>query len=330
MKTWIRIVVAFSVVVILGFAVWAFFFDEDDEVMAYNDMTQMIEYRESMALRERLVVLKSLDYYGEDKANVFSSEIETGKQICELRDIILSDNVVTINEATFNSLFVYDEMTGEIFKELLPYLNGNKIHRKSQRALTKSINTYLDNLREVSTDLDNLIYSQKITTIDDSVMIQLVNKYKSFKSKYIDLLGYAGDVVSNSIEYINLAVYDGKYKSDTNFALYDCYGRALYALANTPIPQEEIYNQIVYTIADKITKVNSNEIIFTSEYTELKFLESYNTILYKYSDSLDEVFSQEYQYGSLVKMADNDAGTLSKFVDDFKAPIVVVLNVLGF
>ena len=36
MKFWIKILIAFCIVLVIGFAVWAFFFREKDEVQAYN------------------------------------------------------------------------------------------------------------------------------------------------------------------------------------------------------------------------------------------------------------------------------------------------------
>ena len=60
MKFWVKIVIAFAVVVVLGFGVWAFFFREKDDVVAYNEITEMVDYKQSLSLKTKLDELRSM------------------------------------------------------------------------------------------------------------------------------------------------------------------------------------------------------------------------------------------------------------------------------
>ena len=70
MKFWVKVVVAVCVILVVAFAVWAFFFREKEEVQAYNKSAEMLDYKESLGLNEKLITLQGLDYYGAKKENV--------------------------------------------------------------------------------------------------------------------------------------------------------------------------------------------------------------------------------------------------------------------
>ena len=58
MKTWIKILVAVCVVVIVSISVWAIFFREKDEVQAYSKTAELIDYKQSLAINDKLNELK--------------------------------------------------------------------------------------------------------------------------------------------------------------------------------------------------------------------------------------------------------------------------------
>jgi len=332
MKTWIRILIAFAVVVVIGFAVWVFFFKEKDEVVAYNDMTEMIEYRESVGLNERFVELNSMNYFGGDKTNVISPEVEGFKKTCATRDILLSEEVLNAYDdegkitATYMSYWTYDQMSTEIFKDILPYLNGKKVNRKAQRELSKEIKNYINSVKEVSGDLDELINFQNGLTNDASLIAQLEGRYNSLKLKYRNMVGFAGKIISKSINYINVAIYDNNFKIDTKFALYDSFGKSLDGLVSALVDREKDFSNNTYLIMSKLNAFNKGENIFTEEYTELKFLESYNKLISTYPTVLGGVLSRHYI--QISEMADNT--NLSEIIEGAQAPLVIVLNIIGF
>ena len=278
MKIWIRLVVAFSVVLVLTFAVWAFFFDEKDEVVVYNDMTQMIEFKESLGIEDRLDDLSNYNYIGKDKSKVITKD--NYPELFKVRTMLFSEDVINEYDdkdnivATYDSYLTYDKLSNEIFKDVLPYLNGKNTHRKTQKAFTAAVKNYINQLKILNADIDLIVKSQDVTTNENSSISQLVAKYNSLRSKYRKLMGYAGEVISYSIGYLNAAVYGGDFKADTDFALYDCYGRTLKAFASVHINQEIVYSNTIHYAVDKIEKSNSNTNIFSVEYTELEFLQA--------------------------------------------------------
>ena len=150
MKIWIRIVVAFSVVVVIGFALWAFFFDEKDEIEAYNDMTQMLEFKESVGLEERLVALRAFNYIGDDTSALLENTKE-GQFIIQARELCLNEEVINSYDedgdviSSYMSYSTYDAMSVEMFKDILPYLNGSTTNSKARKAVCGSISNYINN-----------------------------------------------------------------------------------------------------------------------------------------------------------------------------------------
>ena len=65
MKFWVKIVVALSVVVVIAFGIWAFVFKEKDEVVAYNKVCEIVDYKESLGTKEKLISLRKYNYYGD-------------------------------------------------------------------------------------------------------------------------------------------------------------------------------------------------------------------------------------------------------------------------
>ena len=332
MKMWVRIVIALSVVVVVGFVLWAFFFREKDEVVAYNAMTEMVEYQESIGLKERLIELNSMNYLNNDKSALISAENTYGADILEIREMCLTPEVIYkynehgIVDAIYDSYYTYDLMTKEVFKDILPYLNGNKTNRKAQKTLTKSINNYINTLKRVSADLDLILENQAKTTGEGSSYAQLKGNYTSFKSNYREMLGYDGQIITSSINYINQAVYNNNFKADTSFALYDCFGRSLVSFEESNIHQEIYFSNNIHIISEKIGKVEADQSIYSEKYTELDFLQSYNLLLIEHNNVLNDVFDE--QFYKICEMADGNS--LSGIVDEAKSPLVKVLNVLGF
>ena len=76
---------ALSVVVIVAFGVWAFFFREKDEVLAYNRTCEIVDYKESLGTKEKISDLQDLNYIGKDSGKVITASNDTNKEILNLR-----------------------------------------------------------------------------------------------------------------------------------------------------------------------------------------------------------------------------------------------------
>ena len=153
MKFWLKFLVALSVVVIIAFGVWAFFFREKDEVLAYNRTSEIVNYKESLGTKEKVSTLQGLNYLGNDTSKVISASNDTNKEILSLREIMFSDSIITTYDeggtitCYFDSYFVMENYLDGITMQLIPYLKDINASDASIKTLKNTISTYTKNLK---------------------------------------------------------------------------------------------------------------------------------------------------------------------------------------
>lgn len=333
MKFWVKIVVALSVVLVAGFAVWAFFFKESDESIAFNRISELVDYKQSLGLKERLLDLEEYNYIAKDKTKVIPSESTDGKKIYEIRKKCLSSEALTTHDpndnqltSTYGSYMTYENKVDEIIEYLVPHLNGTRVTAKTRKAVTDSISEYIDSLKDLSAALDMVILCQDSITGTATEYTILANNYAELKLKYRASLEKGSEVISAAVDYINICVYNNEFKADTKFALYDCFGFALDRAMSVETIQEIDFSNDAYTILCKINAHEKGTNIFTEEYSEYDFLTHYNKLLTSHHSVLENVL--ERIYIEKKKMADNT--NLSDIEEAAQESIVAVLNVLGF
>ena len=332
MKFWVKIVVALSVVLVAGFAVWAFFFKENDETIAFNRISELVDYKQSLGLKERLLDLEEYNYISKDKSKVIPTDSTDGKKIYTLREICLNDEALTTRDAnnqitaTYGSYMTYENKVDEIIEYLVPHLNGTRVTAKTRKAVTSSISDYIDSLKELSSALDMVILCQDTIAGSATEYTVLANNYAELRLKYRASLEKASEVISAAVDYVNISVYNNEFKADTKFALYDCFGFALDRAMSVELIQEIDFSNDAYTILGKINSHEKGTSIFTEDYSEYEFLTHYNKLLTEHHSVLENVLEQIYIEKK--KMADNS--NLSNIVETAQDSIVTVLNVLGF
>lgn len=333
MKFWVKIVVALSVVIVAVFGVWAFFFKENDQAIAYNRMCELVDYKQSLGLKERLVDLEDYNYIAKDKSNIIPSDTTDGKKIYELRKICLSnENLVSKDDngevtAQYASYMTYENKVDEILEYLLPQLNGSRVTSKTRKAVTKAISSYIDSLKELSDALDMVLLYQNEMTGTPTEMTALANNYGELRLKYRASLSQASAIITAAVDYINISVYNNEFKADTRFALYDCFGMALHSAMSIELIQEVDFSNDAYTIYRKVVNYESKSVdIFDGDYGEYTFLNNYNKLLWSHHGVLESVLGEHY----IVKTEMADGKRLSKIVESAQESIVTVLNVLGF
>lgn len=334
MKFWVKIVVAFSIVVVACVGVWAFFFKETDEKIAYNRLCEVVDYKQSLGLRERTSDLQECDYYGKDKSNSLFYESEDGKRVENFRKIILSRNPIEATSAsTYGSYVTYDKMVDEIIEYILPYLNGDRVNSKARRTATKAISAYVDSLDALSIALDDVVYYQDNMTGESNEYGLLANYYNEFRVRYRKSLECAGDVITTAIEYVNTSIYDGDFKFDATFAISDAFGIALKTAMSTELIREVEFSCDAYTISLTLTAHKEGVGIFDStspyynNYGEYEFLQSYGNLFDSHRDTLKSVLSNPNAVKK--EMAGGESG-LSGIVESAQRDVVVILNVLDF
>jgi hypothetical protein len=331
MKFWIKILIAFCIVLVIGFAVWAFFFREKDEVVAYNQISELVEYKESTALRVKLDKLEKMNYLKNEASNVISGDSETVKEIIDIRNRCLSKEDISVYDAENTYLFEYssyytiDEYTNNFIEYLLPYMDNIEGSGSLLRKLKSSKKDYISSLKKTNEAIDLVVECQ--TTISGSSIEYdvLLGKYRSLAIELRSLLNNSANVMNNMLAYYKSAKGGDIYTS-TYVSLNDAFVRTLFTMTSVEKIYELDYANDLNYITTKIDKYKNNENIFTTEFTELNFLNAYRNLFNENADVLNDVFSKKYILKK--QMADNQ--NLSEVPEKLHHNVVVILNVLGY
>ena len=332
MKFWIKIVVALCVVVIIVFGVWAFFFREKDTVKAYNQTTQLVDYKESLGVKEKLVKLYYMDYMHDDPTKKINNTDVINRDILTIRKDCLSvDDIVGYEGDSesyrYDSYFTTDKTIDAIIRYYLPYTRGNYSSNTHQKALSNAIKNYISVLSSFNQTIDDLIKCQISFTGDNAVEMDVLRGYyNTFYFKYKDLLNKSSIVTIALTDYINMSLYNGSMMADSRIALYDCYARALKVATSTEENSKVFYLHDLHAIKDKMDKINDGINIYDTTYTEYRFLTSFNNLFCNYRKALNLIFDKSH----LEKRIMANGEGLSDIVNQAKDSVIVLLNVLGF
>lgn len=332
MRFWIKIVVALSVVIVLGFGVWAFFFREKDDVVAYNEICELVDFKQSLGLDEKLNNLYECDYIGSGATKkVIEDDTEVKKNILSIREITMSRVNITYYDEGGNLTCVYDSyytienMSDDMVMFLLPYLKYTNADDRELRALRKAVDNYIDDLKLLNESIQLIGENQE--TILDGTDIEfeiLYGKYNSFYNKYRSVLNDSANVIRLMIS--NIRSHVGEFKCDTEFALIDSFSRALKVSTSVETKREPLFAYDLHYVVEKYNDYKLGNNIYTIDHTEFDFLTSYNTMINNYSGVLDKVFEKH----NLEKKKIADGENLSDIVKESQESLIVVMNVLGF
>lgn len=331
MKFWVKIIVAVCVVGVVAFGVWAFFFREKDEVVAYNRTCELIEYKESSETKDKLNDLKTFDYLGNDSTNTIPDNNDTNCEIIKLREIMLSDKIVkTYDEGgnvtcTFDSYMVMEDYMDSMICKLIPYIKNSKAKGSLNSNLKNSINNYIKHIKELNQTIDILVDCQESITGTEVEMTVLLGNYNSLRIKYRRCLNDSANVIGYMFDIIK-ATY-GEIKFDTSLSLLDGYARSVKVSSNEDkLKEEEFFAHDAHLILDKYIKVEDGENIFNTEYNEYDYLMNYNKLFDKYASEFEKALNKHNL--NKVKMADGDE--LSDIKVEAQESLIYVLNVFGF
>ena len=161
MRFWIKIIVAFSVIVVLGFGAWAFFFKEKDEVVAYNRVSELVDYKESLNLFEQIEELSVFNYInGENGKEVIDDSSDNKSEILSIRETTMSEDLITYYDAggnqtcTYDSYIVIEQFADDMIKYLMPYLKYTNSSDVEINSLKTCIDDYIVNLQELINSID--------------------------------------------------------------------------------------------------------------------------------------------------------------------------------
>ena len=332
MKFWVKIVVALSVVVVIAFGIWAFVFKEKDEVVAYNKVCEIVDYKESLGTKEKLISLRKYNYYGEDASQVFSSASSNEKSIISLRETMLSDTIITTYDeggnvtCYFDSYIVMEQEADNIISSLLPYIKNTTGIDSLTKELKSIAKKYTSSYKSLSDNIDNLNSCQATVTGTNTEMEVLLGNYSNLRVTYRECLNNASQLIAKMFEIIK-----AKYSQtlfDTKLALMDGFGRSLNVATKSSIKimEEPYYAHDLHLVLDKIIKINQNVNIFSTKYTEYGFLNSYNTLSNKYSSEYNKALGKQ----NIAKQQMADGQNLSEIVIGAQSSLIYVLNVLGY
>lgn len=331
MKFWVKIIVAVCVVGVVAFGIWAFFFREKDEVMAYNKTCELIEYKESTDTKEKLIKLRGFDYLGKDSSNTIPANSDTNNEIIQLREIMLSDSVVrTYDEGGnvtcyFDSYFVMEEYLDGMIRELTPYIKNSKGNGALNNNLKNTVNRYVSNLKELNQTIDILNNCQESIAGTEVEMTVLLGNYNSLRTKYRRCLNDSSRLIENIFDIIKSNYKEIKF--DTSLSLMDGYARSVaVSSSDDKLKEEAFFAHDAHLILDKYIKVENGENIFTDKYNEYNYLVNYNILFDKYASELDRALNKH----NLNKTKMAEGGELSDIKVEAQESLIYVLNVFGF
>jgi len=326
-KIWIRIIVAVSVILVVGFAIWAFCFREKDEVQAYNRTAELVDYKQSLGINEKLVDLRKINYLANNKDNIIGNETDVEKKIQEYRSLCFGEDVITNSgEITYYSYLIMDQYVNELLEYYLPYTKSNTAKSKPLKALKENIDKYIKSLKELNESLERVIAYQTAIQGNETELEILKEHYINLHKEYRESLNCASTVVISLVNYIDVSVYSDDIKIDVTFALNDAFVRSLQVATNIELILEPEYLHDVKVIKDVISKFEDGQNIFTEQYKEIDFVQSYNTLYNNYTDTLNYIYSCK----NLEKQQMAEGVSLSNVIEKVQTHVVNILNVIGF
>ena len=328
MKFWIKVLVAICVVVVIVFAVWAFFFREKEEVQAYNKTAELINYKQSLGIREKLIKLNATNYISNNKDSVISDDTDAKKNIHKYRQLCMSTEEITgYGTLAFPSLFTMDEYLDEVLEYYLPFTQTNSVKNSSLKRLKNDISEYVDELKELDVELSKIINYQNTITGTDAEFGYLEQYYIELYGNYRDVLNVGADVVLSLENFIDVSAYSDEVLVDVNFALFDAFARTINFATSVDEVLSGDYAHHVNIIIKAIDKQNSGNLEF-GEYSEHEFLTAYNNLYNNHSENLDLVYSQNLD--TKQKMAVADKNALSIVLEKIQNSVTIVLKTLGY
>ncbi len=329
---WVKILVAVLVIVVVAFGVWAFFFREKDEVVAYNKTCELIEYKESTGIKEKLKELQSNNSFGEgDSLHLIDESTETSQSILDLRKIMFSKEVIVIYDeggtitCYYDSYYVIESQLDEMIEKIVPIIKQSNGNTKLNRQLRSSVSNYISNIRQLSSAIDILNDCQKTISGNETEMSVLYGNYNSVRQKYRRCLKYSSQLIMDVFDIIKNNY--GSIKFDTSLALMDSFARSVNVMCTEEIDKTEHYRAYdAYLISEKYYKVENNVSIFEDDYNELDFLKHYNNLFNNYISMLNKAHSKPNL--NKTKMAVRQ--DLSDILIEAQESLVYVLNVLGY
>ena len=328
MKFWVKILVAVCVILVAVFAVWAFFFRDKEEVQAYNKTAELIDYKQSLGIRDKIIQLQSMDYINGNKEKVIGDDTEAKKNILKYRKFCFDTEEITgYGNLVFCSYFLMDEHMDDIFEYYLPFTKTDSVKSSSLKRLKGDIDDYIDSLKVMNSNLDELIKYQNVITGMDAEYGYLAEHYEKLYNQYRSTLNDASKLMLSIVNFIDISVYSDNLIMDTTFALNDAFARTLITATNVDERLAADYAHHVYVVIKAIDNYNGESDIFTS-YSEYEFLTSYSNLYNNYQDSLNDAYSQNLE--TKQKMAVADKNALSIILQKAQNAVTIVLKTIGY
>ena len=327
MKNWIKILVAVCIVLVISISVWAIFFKEKDEVQAYSRTSELIDYKQSLALNDKLNSLREMNYCKNDTSKTISGSSSAGEEILEIRRIVLSDGLILgYGDNQFYSYLTMEEYLDEILEYYLPYTKGDRVKTKSLNSLKDSIKDYIRTLKKLDEKIDNVIEYQKAVEGSDVELEILRGYYQQFREQYRMSLTYGSVVLQSIMNYVDKSVYGDNFIIDINASIFDAYARTLETAVSVESKLEPDYANDVRVIINRIEDVRHGRAIFSTQKEEFDYLQAYNNLFNNYSDTLDYIYSCK----NLEKKQMAVGMSLSNVLEKAQPSVIIVLKVLGY
>ena len=331
MKGWVKVLIAILVIVVVGFAIWAFFFREKDEVVAYNRVSEFVNYKYSTDIDKEIESLKDLNYIYNNKSFVLDVSNPIEKDIIDIRTTCLNTDDIIVKEDNveiyrYQSYIMLEKTTDDIIYSYLPYLKGPKVNKSYKRAIEKNVKNCISDMSAISVTIGEIKECQNEIVGTDIELEFLLGKYQNFRNAYRKYLNSASNLILSMQTYIYNSLYGNNVKMDASNMLYDSFARQLNSMTSVDIREEidraNAINKVYYKIT--LTDIGIDELF--NGYAEYEVLQAYNLLINNYIDDLNYVLDKSYYDKTEMAKSNN----LSKVKIEAQPSIVLVLKALGF
>lgn len=272
MKQLLRLVVLAALVVLIGFGVWAIFFQKDNSVKIYDTLTTMMDTWEK---REN-DVLPGYTLYDEE---IYSESTEKTADVSNVLSLLGTGKVTTGTEGSYASVHQAQMVTIKYYYSIMQF--AGKVKAGDVKNASKKVNDLTSSMNALNNQIGKIALYQdsikKAALSDKDVLyLELANMYNNLIKEYKSYLIKQNDMASFMKKLVTAYVFDGSYLYDAKGAMLESFLAQANVVLAKEIGTEDCYNglrdmQTMYAGYSSTEEIffNKSSADFTTSYTKL-------------------------------------------------------------
>lgn len=272
MKQILRLLILAAIVVLIGFGVWAIFFQKDNDTKLYNTLTTMMDIWEE----KEEETLPGYTLYDEV---IFHESATKTQDISQSMSLLGTGHEVTDAEGTYASVHEAQMSAIKYYYSLMQFADNVKSGdakniKKKVDALTQSLKTIRDHIDKIALYQDSV--KKASMQNKDVLYLELSNMYKNLVKDYKNYLAKQNDIAHYMKKLVTAYVFGGSYLYDAKGAMVESFLYAADVVLSKEIASDDCQNSLndmramykQYTTTDEVF-FNKNSADFTTSYLKL-------------------------------------------------------------